>query len=390
MAFAMLISFPLTNFGQKYIWDKDHKCQIFSNTDADIRTFTYKDGVCKNGLLNGNATVELFEDGKLYYTIKATFKDGYATGNAEQVYADGVTFKGTVEKNYWKYGVYTIPEVYVYTGGFSENKKHGHGKIVYDDGRVFECNFNMDVADYTQGKWFFKDGSKFIAIKELSTNKEVVGWFNYPPGTKETRLQYEDGRTGVETIKVNPDVPVKRYMPVGRGKYKVFDYNNEGPDLETADTFDKNKTPGNIPTLDNLQAWLNMSYANFDTEVKKFGFKFREKEDEEEAISYYYTRSVNDDDNDVIHFLVEKKDKKRKGIEMLLQVNFFKSYLGSINEKKYVEESCSSIELIGIDVKECKEFKNSNYMVMLKQWRDLSDKKDNKTPYTYELKILTR
>lgn len=145
-----------------------------------------------------------------------------------------------------------------------------------------------------------------------------------------------------------------------------------------------------IPTLDNLESWVKMGYTKFDAEVKKFGFKFIEKTMEDVGVYHYYTRSANDEDNDVILYVIGKDNSK--GIEMALSQNFFASYQTSLKANKYKVENCSPLESLGVDSKQCTEYVNDSYMLMLQEWRELllTKKEKEKNRYSYTAKILTK
>lgn len=144
-----------------------------------------------------------------------------------------------------------------------------------------------------------------------------------------------------------------------------------------------------VPTLDNLQSWLKLTYSKFDTEIKKIGFRFKEKNNEEEGVYYYYTRPIDEENNEVILFIVGKEGKN--GIEMILGQDFFAGYKAAIKANKYEEENCSALEEIGIDSKQCKEYENDSYRLMLQEWRELSNKKEElRDKYSYTAKIINK
>jgi len=144
-----------------------------------------------------------------------------------------------------------------------------------------------------------------------------------------------------------------------------------------------------IPTLENLQSWAKMSYTKFDAEVKKFGFKLSEKELEDDGDYYIYTRSYSDEDNEVILFGI--KPDMNVYIEMILYKNFFSSYQSSIKANKYTLDECSIAERLGVDTKDCKDYENDNYKLMLKEWRELEyNREKDKDSYSYSALILTK
>jgi hypothetical protein len=181
-----LFCWPICLFSQKLVWDKDHKCQIVDQNFNERISFSYTGGNCKNELLNGQASLKIYNDTTLVATISAEFSDGYVDGEAEYQWSNGKSFKGSVKKNKWTYGEYKEPGISVYTGPFAVagnnfmGTKNGFGKLVFEGGETFEGYFENGQITL-QGTWYFKNGSRWVALKELCTGDELLGMYYESP-----------------------------------------------------------------------------------------------------------------------------------------------------------------------------------------------------------------
>ncbi len=194
-------------FAQGYIFDKEHKCKVYTTTKEDRRTFTYVNGNCKDGYLNGTATITVLEDEKFFYTAKGNFSHGMLNGDVVYNFVDGASFTGICIDGIKKSGVYNFQSdngnlnLTKYTGEFNIEGRNGHGKQEYKNGNTFIGDFVNDNP--TAGTFYFANGTtekgKYINgkwTKDESTSLE--------PNTKLQDLIKEMEKGGFTNSNVPP------------------------------------------------------------------------------------------------------------------------------------------------------------------------------------------
>ncbi|HWR32482.1 MAG TPA: hypothetical protein VN451_03080, partial [Chitinophagaceae bacterium] len=114
---VFLFSFSTSIFSQgEFTWDQSKKCRVFTSFNIPKGTFTHSGGVCKDGYLNGKASVRLFDNNVLWASITGTFEAGYLTGKGEILWERGDKFSGDFVKGKRTYGVFTYKSGLIYTG----------------------------------------------------------------------------------------------------------------------------------------------------------------------------------------------------------------------------------------------------------------------------------
>jgi hypothetical protein len=69
-------------------------------------------------------------------------------GHCKMTYSDGSVFEGEYKDgNANGHGKMTYPDGRVFDGEFKDGKSNGHGKMTYPNGDVFEGEFKDDVYD---------------------------------------------------------------------------------------------------------------------------------------------------------------------------------------------------------------------------------------------------
>lgn len=173
LSLVVIILMPFSALSQEgFIWDKNHTCQVYVAANASKRSFTYMGGVCKNNLLEGKATVKIFQDGSLYSTIIGEFQGGYYNGKAEVQYSDGEKFIGDFIKSKRIYGDFYIANGNVYTGPYdSEGMFSGKGVLKYSNGDRFEGEFKLGYPYFDKGTCYLANGNKFVGNKPISSSE---------------------------------------------------------------------------------------------------------------------------------------------------------------------------------------------------------------------------
>jgi hypothetical protein len=155
-----------------YIFDKGYEYI----GDIDNNGFATGPGkiVFKKGTHGNNAgTLEAnFENGKIvgsikFLTLNGDTYEGYVTssllrhGHGKLTYSNGDIFEGEF-KNGKKYGhgKYMYKNGDVYEGEYKDGEKHGHGKCVYKNGDVYEGEYK-DGKKYGHGKCVYKNGDVY-------------------------------------------------------------------------------------------------------------------------------------------------------------------------------------------------------------------------------------
>lgn len=109
--------------GEGWVEDKKTGCKYFTFPNADKRYIAWT-GECANGLVNGQGTLKMYQDGILVWTYVGTVSSGKLTGQGTLTWVDGN----------WYYG------------DWNEGKKHGRGRLVVGN-RIYEGTFNNDIFD---------------------------------------------------------------------------------------------------------------------------------------------------------------------------------------------------------------------------------------------------
>lgn len=113
-------------------------------------TYTYSNGIIYKGkflkdMKNGSGE-EIYLNGDIF---KGSFKKNYKM-RGDYVFKDGISYNGIIQNNKRNgLGAMKFPSKETYYGDWLDNCKHGKGKLVYADERVFEGEFrnNMEVLD---------------------------------------------------------------------------------------------------------------------------------------------------------------------------------------------------------------------------------------------------
>lgn len=224
-----------------FIWDKDHKCQIYTTANSDKRSFTYTGGICKNNFLEGKATVNIYDQGSLYMTVIGEFQGGYFNGKAEIHYSDGEKFLGDVKNSKWVNGVRYIKNGNVYTGSFTDNGEYiGQATMKYPNGDRFEGPFVSGAARFDKGTCYLANGNRFVGSTKLNA-VEIEGTIFYKNGTTEEAILNLSGTY----IKVNPK-PKQNKEDISKADKKYFS-------KTTISTYRSSHSikPGNITLKDN-------------------------------------------------------------------------------------------------------------------------------------------
>ena len=101
------------------------------------------------------------------------------------------------------------------------------------------------------------------------------------------------------------------------------------------------QTNNSIPALSKLINWLNISYSNFDVDVRSIGFSFEEKKMEEKSTNYIYIRQFNKGEYVYTERIVYKVWNKDNSIVVQL---FAVQDLITIYSSQYASSSFSSYD----------------------------------------------
>ena len=167
-------------------WGKDGETSVYEGDFADdwingYGTCTFPDGsvyegVWKNAGLNGKSTVT-YADGSVY---EGEYVDGQKSGEGTYTKADG-----TVMTENWINGkkVETLTlEEGTYTGGVTDGKPDGQGKMEYTNGQVYEGEWKDGVRS-GQGRCTWPDGGYYDG--EWANDKWNGQGTNYMGGSKD-------------------------------------------------------------------------------------------------------------------------------------------------------------------------------------------------------------
>ena len=167
-------------------WGKDGETTIYEGDFADdwingYGTCTWPsghryEGEWKNGTMNGKGTLK-YEDGNIY---EGEFVDGKKHGEGIWTKLDGTA----VTEN-WIYGkkVETLTlEDGTYTGGVTDGKPDGQGKMEYTNGQVYEGEWKNGVRS-GQGRCTWPDGGYYDG--EWANDKWNGQGTNYIGGSKD-------------------------------------------------------------------------------------------------------------------------------------------------------------------------------------------------------------
>jgi peroxiredoxin len=149
-----------------------------------------------------------------------------------------------------------------------------------------------------------------------------------------------------------------------------------------------------IPTLTQLQSWLNMSFSQFDAEVRQYGFSYvpndEEKKSKKTDLSkprFYYKRAVSNENDDKITFNMgmENADK----IDMTLYQDAITSYQSSLVSNKYVSKNCNQKERVYIE-SVCKAYENELYRLILQEPKGYQDQRAKEGNYNCHTTIFRK